>query len=93
MFMQEIRTNNDSEGWHTKLHKLAGLNQSSMNMYSLIELLHHDARSLDLNLKFVFQHRTLRRQRVGSRLVNSKICDLWVSYNDNEMRISTMVLV
>jgi hypothetical protein len=41
VFMQEIRTNNDTEGWHTRLHKLAGLlNQSGMNMYSLIELLH-----------------------------------------------------
>jgi hypothetical protein len=50
--MQEIRAYNDTEGWHTRLHKLAGLlNQSGMKMYSLIELLHHDARSLDLNLK------------------------------------------
>nr|CAH0112041.1 unnamed protein product [Daphnia galeata] len=90
VFMQSIRTNNDTEGWHTRLHKLAGLlNQSGMNLYSLIELLHHDACSLDLNL----QHRTLRRQRVGSRLVNSKIFDLWMTYNDSDNGFSTMDLL
>ena len=69
------------------------LNQSGMNLYSLIELLHNDACSLDLNLKLLFQHRTLRRQRVGSRLVNSKIFDLWVTYNDSDMGFSTMDLL
>lgn len=40
VFMQEIRANNDTEGWHTRLHKLAGLlNQIGMNMYSLIQLM------------------------------------------------------
>jgi hypothetical protein len=64
--MQEIRTNNDTEGWHTRLHKLAGLlNQSAMNMYSLIELLHHDVTGSQF--KYI--------------------------YNDNEMRIFTMVLL
>jgi hypothetical protein len=92
--MQSIRTNNDTEGWHTRLHKLAGLlNQSGMNLYSLIELLHHDACSLDLNLKLLFQHRTLRRQRVGFRLVNSNIFDLGMTYNDSDMGFSTMDLL
>nr|CAH0108797.1 unnamed protein product [Daphnia galeata] len=85
VFMQSIRTSNDTEGWHTRLLKLAGLlNQSGMNLYSLIELLHRDASSLDLNLKLLFQHRTLRRQR---------IFNLWVSYNDSDMGFSTMDLL
>ena len=46
-----------------------------------------------LQVIVLFQHRTLRRQRVGFRLVNSKIFDLWMSYNDCDMGFSTMDLL
>lgn len=95
VYMQSIRTNNDTEGWHTRLHKLAGLlNQSGMNFYTLVELLYHDANSLDLNLKLLFQHRSLRRQRPSSRLVNGKIFSLWEAFNSySEDRISSVELL
>jgi len=95
VFMQSIRTNNDTEGWHTRLHKLAGmLNHSGMNFYSLVELLYHDANSLDLNLKLLFQHRSLRRQKASFRLVNSTIFSLWEAYNSTaEDRITSVQLL
>ena len=77
VLMQSIRTNNDTEGWHTRLYKLAGmLNHSGMNLYTIVELF-HDANSLDLNLKLLFQHRSLRRQRASFHLVNASIFTLW----------------
>ena len=38
VYQQAIRTNNDFEGWHNALNRRAG-GQSSLSMYSLIELL------------------------------------------------------
>ena len=66
-----------------------------MNFYTLVELLYHDANSLDLNLiKLLFQHRSLRRQRASSRLVNRKIFSLWEAFNSSSKdRISSVELL
>ena len=48
VYGQMVRTNNDAEGWHRRLNARAC--HAKLNFYRLIELLHHDARLLPVQV-------------------------------------------
>ena len=48
VYRQTVRTNNDAEGWHRRLNARA--RHSKLNVYRLIELFHHDAQLLPVQV-------------------------------------------
>ena len=69
VYQQPIRTN-DIEGWHNALNRKAG-GQSGLPLYSLIELLHREARLTAVTI------RLKRRQRKLYRDVQARLFDVW----------------
>ena len=61
-FNRTIRTNNDVEGWHHLFFNIV-TNQSSLNMYKLIHLLHVEARNVNIQVSFLSNGALLRHHR------------------------------
>ena len=55
IYEQPIRTNNDIEGWHYAVNRRTG-GQNGLPLYSLIELLHREARLTAVTIRFVSQN-------------------------------------
>ncbi|EFX61650.1 hypothetical protein DAPPUDRAFT_338577 [Daphnia pulex] len=87
VFMQEVRTTNDVEGWHTHLANHAGLRISSrgLNLYILLEVLNEEAVQVDLYTKMLEQGQSLRRQRKTYRELNEKLFKFWDDYNKQHL--------
>ncbi|KAI8503597.1 hypothetical protein Bbelb_185680 [Branchiostoma belcheri] len=57
---QPVRTNNDTEGYHTRLSKKA---QHSLPLYLLVDLQHEESRYVSLQAKLVSMNRLMRFKR------------------------------
>ena len=51
VFGQSVRTNNDVEGWHHRLNAKA--KKSNLPFYNLLELLHDEAKMVNINLHLI----------------------------------------
>ncbi|KAI8517520.1 hypothetical protein Bbelb_035370 [Branchiostoma belcheri] len=60
VYFQRVRTNNDTEGYHTRLNKKA---QHSLPFYLLVDLLHEESRYVSLQAKLVIMNRLTRYRR------------------------------
>jgi hypothetical protein len=61
VFMLSVRTNNDCEGWHRRLNVQA--RRSTLPFYTLVALLHEEARLVDLTAILVSEKRLKRYQK------------------------------
>ncbi|XP_078699332.1 uncharacterized protein LOC144926444 [Branchiostoma floridae x Branchiostoma belcheri] len=77
VYFQLIRTNNDLEGYHTRLNKQA---QHSLGLYMLVGLLSREADYVNLQAKMVSMNRLTRYQRRPYRVLQSKIFTLFEQY-------------
>ena len=75
VFCQQVRTNNDVEGWHHRLNHKAGRGQ--IQMYLLIDLLHSESKYVEVQTSLVRNEKMSRTQRSDYRKVNEKIQGLW----------------
>ncbi len=82
VFNRAIRTNNDVEGWHTRLNRLARKN--SLPMYSLIDLLEEEAEYAKHETRLVSAGKLKRYQREAFRDCQTKIMELWDRYTDDD---------
>ncbi|EFX63123.1 hypothetical protein DAPPUDRAFT_335907 [Daphnia pulex] len=87
VFMQEVRTTNDVEVWHTHLANHADLRIYSrgLNLYILLEVLNEEAVQVDLYTKMLEQGQSLRRQRKTYRELNEKLFKFWDDYNKQHL--------
>lgn len=72
---QPVRTNNDVEGWHNRLNMKA--RGGSLALYQLIEMLHREARMLQIHQQLLKQKVVLRYQRRSQIYVQGAIASLW----------------
>ncbi|KAJ8314143.1 hypothetical protein KUTeg_008704 [Tegillarca granosa] len=89
MYRQPIRTNNDVEGWHRRLNKKAGEDQTPF--YVLIPLLHTETKMVPLQAKLVSEKKLKRYQRQSTRYVQSQLFLLWENYRNGELTISQLL--
>ena len=78
MYMQQERTNNDAEGWHTKLN--VG-HASKVNLFRLVEFLKEESDLIPLQAKLLCQNQVLRKQRKDTLSLHARLYALWDSYN------------
>ena len=79
-FREAIRTNNDVEGWHTRLIKNA--ETGNQPFYKLITLLGSEAQVVELHCVLVKQHRLTRKQRKSTVESTVDLIELWDRYAD-----------
>ena len=60
--MQPTRTNNDINGWHNALNRRAS-GRSGLAFYVLIELLHQEARLVEVQMRLVADRKLTRIQK------------------------------
>ena len=89
VFMEEIRTNNDLEGWHRRLNKNAKRGQ--IQFYLLLELLNKEASFVTIQSRLVSEGKLKRNQRKKYKGLQSKLKKLWKRYNDNTISISNLL--
>lgn len=80
VFMQTIRTNNDAEGWHHRINRRA--RTVGLNFYTLVPLLHREARLIPMHQELLHQQVSDRRVRSPVSDLQAHLNDLWGNYND-----------
>jgi hypothetical protein len=83
IYMSPIRTNNDIEGWHNAINRRAG-GRCALPLYQLINLLHAEARLMEMQVRLVSDGKLTRVQRVKYVKMQKKIFDLWDSFNEGK---------
>ena len=68
-----VRTNNDVEGWHNALNRRA-FGKCQLPFYMFIQLLHQEARLVQLQVRLVSEKKLTRIQRKKYRVLQSKVC-------------------
>ena len=66
VYKQEVRTNNDVEGWHHKLNSSA--KHAALNLYKLIDILHNEAIDVQYACRFVEDGVLSRRQHSANNI-------------------------
>lgn len=78
VFGRSIRTNNDVEGWHYRFNLKARKGQ--LNFYSLVALLHNEARLVTLQVQLLNDGKVLRHQKARYAKQHGKLVDLWEEF-------------
>jgi len=86
VFDQQVRTNNDCEGWHRRLNGLA--RRADVPLYSLIVLLHQEASLLPLQIQLASDGKVLRRYSRRYAAINDRLQQLWTSYKSGDLTTS-----
>ena len=89
VYMQDIRTNNDLEGWHRRLNNHARRGQ--IQFYLLVELLHREARFVNIQTRLVSEGKLKRHQRKKYKVLQSKVKKVWNKYNRGDLTVSQLL--
>ena len=76
VFMEPIRTNNNCEGWHRRLHHKAKKTQ-------LINVLFQEAQHVTLQISLLSQDKLKRQQKKKYRDLQAKIFTFWDDFNNH----------
>lgn len=79
VFARSVRTNNDVEGWHYRLNLKARKGQ--INLYSLITLLHKEARLVTLHIQLLNDGKVLRHQKTKYAKLHGQLVKLWDEFS------------
>ena len=90
IFRQPIRSINDIEGWHNALNRHAN-HRVHLPFYSLIELLHREAKLACINIRLVSNKKLKRIQRKKYRLLQAKVFANWEQYDTREKSASQLL--
>jgi len=75
VFGQQIRTNNDVEGWHRRLNQLA--RRKNVPFSSLLKLLHGEATYIGLQVRLLSAGKLQQHARKKYRSLNGRLQKLW----------------
>ena len=78
VFQQQVRTNNDLEGWHRRLNNVA--RRANVPFYLLVRLLHSEAQTVTLQLHLLSDGLVLRRTSKRYTKLNARLTSLWAEY-------------
>ncbi|XP_078606696.1 uncharacterized protein LOC144879280 [Branchiostoma floridae x Branchiostoma japonicum] len=88
VYFQPVRTNNDTEGYHTRLNRKA---QHSLPFYLLIDLLHKEWQYVSLQAKLVSMNRLAGYKWRPYRVLESKLFEQWDKYHHTELTTSSFL--
>ena len=86
-FKRSVRTNNDAEGWHSRLNHHAS--HDRMNSYLLVKILHEEALLLPLQVRLVLQKKLYRHRSKNSKTKQAKLKALSCAYEHTDRTLTT----
>jgi hypothetical protein len=89
IYMQPVRTNNDTEGWHRRLNTRA--RRGELPFYLLISLLHEEALLVHLSAALVSDHRLCRYQRKSTKSTQARLFHVWTEYRAGTRSTSALL--
>jgi len=78
VYQQQVRTNNDLEGWHRRLNNVA--RRANVPFYLLVGLLHDESKTVRLQLHLLSDGHMLRRTSKRYEAINTRLTTLWAEY-------------
>ena len=81
VYFQSVRTNNDLEGWHTRLNARG---RAGMNLYMLVALLHDESSLIPVQVRLVSDGKLKRHQKKVFVNLQKKIFCLWEEYENGD---------
>ena len=87
-YLERIRTNNDVEGWHTRINTFAG---NKIQFYPLLALLGVEAKSVEMNAYLVQDGRLQRKQSKHSREQQQQLFEIWEAYKSKAISVRTLL--
>lgn len=84
-----IRTNNDLEGWHTRLNHRC--NRANPQFYLLVDLLVKESRLVKLQAQLVYEQKLTRTQRKATKRADSQLYNLWTQYEEGERSAGSLL--
>ncbi|XP_065928228.1 uncharacterized protein [Magallana gigas] len=90
-FNQSIRTNNEVEGWHTRMNIQKARGSHNVPFYVLLDLLRKEADLLPLQRLLVDEGKLQRLQRKSSKLIQARIFRLWETYSSGDLSTSSLL--
>ena len=88
VYKQSVRTNNDCEGWHSRLNRKAQKN--NLSFYVLATLLYQEAQVVRVQMRLVSNKKLKRYQKSSYAAVQRRLFALWDEYavgNQNAMQL------
>ncbi|XP_060605414.1 uncharacterized protein LOC132757927 [Ruditapes philippinarum] len=89
VYGQQVRTNNDVKGWHSRITGRAGW--FKLPVYDLTELLFKEARWVDYEIRCVSEHMTSRYQRKKYVQINKELSRVWNDYAKHNITTSGLL--
>ncbi|XP_071956825.1 uncharacterized protein [Antedon mediterranea] len=89
VYRQNIRTNNDLEGWHRRLNNRA--KRANIPFYLLCELLYEEAVAVGINAELVFREDNLRVQTTHAAATNARLSRMWQEYSDGQRSVHSLL--
>lgn len=90
---RKLRTNNDVEGWHTRVNVHCGRRQhgKGLPLYMLIDVLAKEAQLVELYEEMLLQNHRLRVKRKTYASLNSKLFSLWDDHQKSNLNTKTLL--
>ena len=83
VFKRQIRTNNDTEGWHNSLN--SGNKGKAPSVYAVIEILSGKSKDARLEQRMLEAGLEVRNVRPAARAHNEALNELWLRYENKEL--------
>ncbi|XP_077868947.1 uncharacterized protein LOC144359867 [Saccoglossus kowalevskii] len=88
-YLQSVRTNNDVEGWHSRLNKKG--KKANLPFYLLVTLLHREATIINVHVRLVSEKKLRSRQKKKFRDLQGRIFKLWEEFQRNEISVEKLL--
>lgn len=89
IYQLTIRTNNDVEGWHSRINKDIG--KAHPSFYVLVPALKREADLVDLSIQLVTEEQVLRDQRSRHRELQGRLHQYWSEYEEGNRTASQLL--
>ncbi len=90
VYGRSIRTNNDCEGWHNRLNNQSR-GQQQLNMYLLINILHHESKTVSHQVTFISDGKLRRYQRNKYAKMQGIIFRAWDDFENGSISVSELL--
>ena len=88
-YCQQVKTNNDVDGWHRRLNQKA--RRGKLPLYMLLRLLHAEAQTVGHQVRLLSDGRLRRYARKKYTDINGRLWKLWEQYASGERTTSSLL--
>ena len=91
IFKEDVRTNNDVEGWHRRLNYNA--KRGKLQFYLLKELLHKEGSYVTVQTKLLSDGKLKRNQSKKNRKIQKAVKKMWKRYTRNRLSLNNLLSI